>query len=344
MEIPSKTNILEKSRFSDKFIVGNQDGNVTIFSESGEKIKEKNIMGNSWVLSHRQLKNGKLMAGGYFNNKLSLFNNNLELEWELPGNGTRICDILELSDGRVLSCGTDYNISVWNITKRKLISTFKGHNAEVLTLLLDQNGMLFTGGCDNTLRIWDTETGKCVNSQKFKYHIHALANISPSLIGMAVFCNKVEIIDLTSYEIIQTSPDSFTNNYYSKALTSDLTNKVVYATGDNCIKTWDLRGGQTKITSHPYAIDDILLLKSNILVSGGRSNNLILTNYETGQEIRQLIMGSRIFNIRNWSQELLFLYLLFTLIYEFYHIHRKIKFIVGNKISFGFCLTTIDIN
>ena len=56
-------------------------------------------------------------------------------------------------------------IRVWSVDERRLLAEWKGHNNRVQSLRFDPSGRrLATGSLDRTLKIWDLETGSCVES------------------------------------------------------------------------------------------------------------------------------------------------------------------------------------
>ena len=62
---------------------------------------------------------------------------------------------------RVATGSFDKTAKLWDTTNGKLISTFAGHEREVVALEFDPNSyFLATASMDNTARLWDVETGK----------------------------------------------------------------------------------------------------------------------------------------------------------------------------------------
>ncbi len=57
----------------------------------------------------------------------------------------------------------DGNIYHWNIHKKKLVHTLKGHREEVRSVALSPEGnMLLSGSQDSTVRAWDAHSGRCL--------------------------------------------------------------------------------------------------------------------------------------------------------------------------------------
>lgn len=64
-----------------------------------------------------------------------------------------------------LSGAADGTIKIWDVYRKKeVLRTFSGHNKAVTDLSFNNDGTRFlSGGFDRRIRLWDTETGQCVN-------------------------------------------------------------------------------------------------------------------------------------------------------------------------------------
>ncbi|KAL2258603.1 hypothetical protein VTK26DRAFT_8052 [Humicola hyalothermophila] len=64
-----------------------------------------------------------------------------------------------------LSGAADGQVKIWDIYRNKeLLRTYSGHNRAVTDLSFNTEGTRFlSGGFDRRIRLWDTETGQCVN-------------------------------------------------------------------------------------------------------------------------------------------------------------------------------------
>jgi WD40 repeat protein len=48
---------------------------------------------------------------------------------------------------------------IWDIATKHILSRFEGHKDNVISLNFSRDGrLIISGSCDNTVRIWDTET------------------------------------------------------------------------------------------------------------------------------------------------------------------------------------------
>lgn len=64
-----------------------------------------------------------------------------------------------------LSGAADGLVKIWDVyRKRELLRTYAGHNKAITDLSFNNDGSRFlSGGFDRRIRLWDTETGQCVN-------------------------------------------------------------------------------------------------------------------------------------------------------------------------------------
>jgi pleiotropic regulator 1 len=58
------------------------------------------------------------------------------------------------------------NIKKWQCREGKFLRNFVGHAAVVNSLAMNDDGVLFSGGDDGTMRFWDYETGYCFQAGK----------------------------------------------------------------------------------------------------------------------------------------------------------------------------------
>ncbi|KAG0256503.1 hypothetical protein BG011_004472 [Mortierella polycephala] len=88
------------------------------------------------------------------------------------------------------------DIHVWELEHFQLVTNLKGHLGSILSLTLCEDGKwLFSSSGDGTVRVWDTETFKCL------YHIHSSQDVgdvfsvvfSDTLNTMYIGCQNTSI-------------------------------------------------------------------------------------------------------------------------------------------------------
>ena len=69
-------------------------------------------------------------------------------------------------DGRFLATGAeDRNIRIWDIAKKTILKTLKGHEQDIYSLDWSLDGrVIVSGSGDRTVRVWDAHTGHCIRT------------------------------------------------------------------------------------------------------------------------------------------------------------------------------------
>ncbi|KAJ3096801.1 Cell division control protein 48 B [Phlyctochytrium planicorne] len=73
-----------------------------------------------------------------------------------------------------ITCGSDHLVHIWDIATRRLARSLKGHTGPVTSCSLSKDGSkVFTGSIDNTIRVWDINTGNELEVYTFPSHIYS---------------------------------------------------------------------------------------------------------------------------------------------------------------------------
>jgi WD40 repeat protein len=110
-------------------------------------------------------------------------------------------------DTKMVSASGDTTAIYWDVNKAKPIHFFKGHTADVNTASIgrDQPKLVATASGDNSLRVWDVDTGKCIRRCEVDGECNAVAMFPNG--GAVSFCNdngKFGVFDVGSNSIIET--------------------------------------------------------------------------------------------------------------------------------------------
>ncbi len=77
----------------------------------------------------------------------------------------KVSTMIKLNDGGFVTCAGDNTIKIWDVVNLTCTHILKGHNREVEYLLELKDGRLLS--CcprDKTMRLWDLETGECIQT------------------------------------------------------------------------------------------------------------------------------------------------------------------------------------
>ncbi|SPQ24612.1 80dded7a-4cd1-4c30-9fc5-5d2bf8dee16b [Thermothielavioides terrestris] len=85
--------------------------------------------------------------------------------WRHHGKPITALQLFPRSSHLGLSGAADGMVKIWDVYRgRELLRTFAGHNKAITDLSFNNEGTRFlSGGFDRRIRLWDTETGQCVN-------------------------------------------------------------------------------------------------------------------------------------------------------------------------------------
>jgi WD40 repeat protein/serine/threonine protein kinase len=217
------------------------------------------------------------------------------------------------AEGRVaLSGSEDKTAILWDMRENRMIRALEGHTAAVLTVALSPDGKTALTGSgrprlvaaepiagDNTLRLWDVETGK--ERLRLTGHTDAVtaAVFSPNgqLILSGSADQTVMVWDATTGAVIKSIRNDGNDAVLDVLFSSD--GKSIYAaTADRKILAFDLESGekQREFTGHGAQVNTIALSPNGrLLLSGGGTTfsraedfSLILWDTTNGAEVRRL--------------------------------------------------------
>eukprot|EP00735_Rhodelphis_limneticus_P001811 TRINITY_DN12503_c0_g1::TRINITY_DN12503_c0_g1_i1::g.15063::m.15063 TRINITY_DN12503_c0_g1::TRINITY_DN12503_c0_g1_i1::g.15063 ORF type:complete len:448 (+),score=89.94,sp/Q969H0/FBXW7_HUMAN/28.81/4e-22,sp/Q969H0/FBXW7_HUMAN/25.26/5e-18,WD40/PF00400.27/0.00038,WD40/PF00400.27/0.021,WD40/PF00400.27/8.1e-08,WD40/PF00400.27/5.4e-06,WD40/PF00400.27/5,WD40/PF00400.27/0.22,WD40/PF00400.27/0.51,PQQ_3/PF13570.1/2.4e+02,PQQ_3/PF13570.1/5.4,PQQ_3/PF13570.1/0.84,PQQ_3/PF13570.1/68,PQQ_3/PF13570.1/1.3e+04,PQQ_ len=123
---------------------------------------------SEWITTVAHTSDGTVISGG-MDNKLCV--------WD---SGTRCVDLLGHSGPIAMvhtatrapiavSASYDKTLKVWNVSRKKELSTLSGHSGPVLDFAWSDSGVLVSGGRDGLVIAWDAATG--ASTRKLKGHL-----------------------------------------------------------------------------------------------------------------------------------------------------------------------------
>jgi len=164
-----------------------------------------------------------------------------------------------------------------------------GHKESVSSIAWSADGRLASGSWDNTIIIWDLETGQ--PAQTLQGHTDPVISIAWSADGRLASGsrdNTVIIWDLKTGQPSQTLHGRREGQVYSLAWSAD--RRLASGSDDNSVIIWDLETDQPTQTLHGHTDPVISLAWSTDgrLASGSRDNTVIVWDLETGQRAQTL--------------------------------------------------------
>ena len=152
---------------------------------------------------------------------------------------TTVRSVTFAPSGRRLASVAEERVSIWDLDSRSLVFSLEGHREEVRALVFTGDGSgIVTGAWDNSLRLWNSETGDMVRAVEGT-DVDSLA-LSPTGLHLAVggLRGSVAIwdVDLTEPEILEGHGDRVRVVAFSRE--RDL---LASASSDGWVRVWDVR-------------------------------------------------------------------------------------------------------
>ncbi|KAK4139671.1 uncharacterized protein C8A04DRAFT_40548 [Dichotomopilus funicola] len=180
----------------------------------------------------------------------------------------------------------------WVLTKPRVdkfwspcLQTFEGHSDWVMSVALSSDGSrIVSGSCDETVRIWDTKSGKEI--QKFEGHSESVYSVAFSLDGNRIISGSadktIRIWDIKlGKEILRL--EGHNDNVLSVAFSSD-NSRIVSGSRDETVRIWDIKSGKEirKLEGHNGFLDN------SQIVSGSGDRTIRIWDIKSGKTIQRL--------------------------------------------------------
>ena len=173
-----------------------------------------------------------------------------------------------------------------------LINTLTGNMSLVSTLAISPDGKkLFSSSNNNTISIWDLETGKNITTLRDYWKIIYAFVISPDGKQLVSGSNDgiIKIWDLETEKKIAIFQD-YTVSVLALVISPDR-KKLVSGSSDGTIKIWDLETGKNIVTfeGHNSTVRALVISSDGKkLFSGSYDNTIKIWDWETGKNIATL--------------------------------------------------------
>ncbi|ANZ75511.1 BA75_02996T0 [Komagataella pastoris] len=204
-------------------------------------------------------------------------------QWEGHKRGTNKLQFFPNSGHLLLSGGNDSSVLLWDVYHdRSLLQGYHGHTKPVKDISFNNDGTQFIScSYDKTVKLWDTETGKCTNRIKLTSFPN-VAKLNPNsdkqnelLIGLTD--RKIQHYDLRSNEIIQTY-DHHLGGINSITFVNENRNFMT-SSDDKTVLVWDFQiNAPIRFISdpHQHSMPQIALHPEGKFVAAQSMNNTIV--------------------------------------------------------------------
>ena len=253
------------------------------------------------VFSLVDLKDKKSFASASADKKIRIWNYIGDSSKELIGHSDSVYSIAisNTNPNRLASSSYDSTVRIWyvsavsDISALQPIQTLTGHTDSVRCLAFLPDGSLASGSNDETIMIWNINTGELINKLVgHEYLVISLTVIQNSFLVSGSY-KEIRIWNVSSGETVQ-KLNGHTSYVWSLIELSG--NRLASGSIDGSIKIWDLNTFQTikilKISgtmSSPYVYSLLDLNKGKQLAAGYSDSVIRIWDLSSGNVIRSLL-------------------------------------------------------
>jgi WD40 repeat protein len=189
-----------------------------------------------------------------------------------------------------------------------IIGVFEGHTDWVWSVAFSQDGRrIVSGSHDNTIRVWDAETGEVV-AGPLQGHTNSVRSVAFSQDGSRIVsCSgdaTIRVWDAETGDVVAGPLQGHTDWVNSVAFSQD-GRRIVSGSGDNTIRVWDAETGDIvagPLQGHTDWVRSVAFSQDGRrIVSGSGDNTIRVWNAETGDVVTGPLQGHT-----NWVNSVAF--------------------------------------
>ncbi len=206
----------------------------------------------------------------------------------MKGHTSDVFALATLTNGNLASVSMyEYTIQIWNLNRRSLLFTLAGHTNRIKELAALSNGNLASASDDNTIRIWNPNTGLLVSKLNIfelyfcAWYFVALVRLEND--NLAFTCNSdVKTFNPNTGSLLFTLTGH--TNFILKLATLPNGN-LASVSYDSTIKIWNPNNGSLLFTLTDQTQQDIwtlAALSNGNLASGSNDNTIKIWNPNNG--------------------------------------------------------------
>ncbi len=164
--------------YEQGWLSGHADGRLLRWQTDGESAELTNIRHQENAPLRALALSGGLIAAGYSDHHIRLFNDDLKEINRLEGHENSVFSLLFLKEGKYLLSGSrDAHLHVWEVASGKLIERIPAHLFTINHLIeIPEYGLIASAGRDKSIKLWDSsslELKKVVDYEKFPGLAHS---------------------------------------------------------------------------------------------------------------------------------------------------------------------------
>lgn len=210
-----------------------------------------------------------------------------DLTYTIDAHQNAIWAMIKLSNNNIVTASLDKHIKVFDLIggNTKPIAVLRGHKGNIFCLGEIKPGIIASGSEDKTLKLWDLNTKRCINTiedpNESKINSMCILNDSGTIITGGDD-NLIKIWEIYSdYSPICLQGHECT--IWSIISINNDNTKIASGSSDNTIKIWDLTKMCCLLTleGHSNTISSLKLLNNDLLVSASWDETAKIWNLRT---------------------------------------------------------------
>lgn len=203
-------------------------------------------------------------------------------------------------NGEMLATGIGDEVHLWQIPECIQTLSFKGHTGLAQAVAFSPNGhLLASGSRDQTIRIWDVQTGQCLKTLKgHTDEVRSVAfSLDGSLLASGSYDQTVQVWEVSTWSCLNVLKG---HNQRVLAVLFSLDQTLVSSSDDQTVKLWNPHTGQClrQLETHINWVLSIALSPDGQTIAIG-SNNMEVRFWDmaTGDWIRTLPYAGQVWSI-----------------------------------------------
>jgi len=146
------------------------DGTIRLWNRQGDQVKVLKDM-NKPIEGLRICQNGNIISWYSYDhlsetdfnaNIINIWNSQGILQKKLDQHKGPVYNVITIDQDRILSCGADSSLILWDSNKGTILKIFQGHTDAVLGAEVTDEGKIISWSEDDTIRIWDVNSNKII--------------------------------------------------------------------------------------------------------------------------------------------------------------------------------------
>ena len=199
----------------------------------------------------------------------------------LKGHTHLINSLIQLNDGRIVSCSDDKTIRIWDLRINQCIVTLRGHKNSVTSVTQLSDGRLASGSYDGNIKLWDVKRNICTSTlQGHTSWIYSLIQLKNGNIASCSYDNTIKLWDF-KMNICTVTLLGHTDWIQSIKQIND--GRIASCSWDKTIKLWDLSSDLSSLTleGHTNSVMSIIQLQDGRIASCSWDNTIKIWNLYT---------------------------------------------------------------